>query len=477
MDTHIIKQSLVNNLTGSFSTGYVPIDMLFTVIVSGLIGLIISNLSKASYFLKKIRRYCKKKEYTVTVEDISYLTKDGSGWVTNEAVYGDNVILIKALFFYLKEASDYEKTSGNVVLDNNKTVVIGTQYDKEKNKLLRFKPTENIKLINKFSSITLIPIESTEMSGESVKQTTQVIVKSTKSIEFINEFLKHCYDSYVEKEYGHLKDAKKKKYFLLPYYTIRNDLVFEKIIIKYKKSFDNIFFPEKERLINTVDKFMRGELKQPKCSILLEGPPGTGKTTLIKILSEYTDRHPQIIKLSEIKSFRDAIKIMFNEDILSCNEYHQYKSTTIPINQRILIFEDIDVENKIVHDRNKKIKNKNDEDNDEDNQLSLSDVLQLLDGLIEIDGLMVIITTNSVDTLDPALIRPGRVTMRLHLGYMKRKYALDMIKSYYPDDPVNELFNQINDDTISPAQLENFCNESNTVEELLEFIENFYKKL
>ena len=94
MDSHIIKQSLINNLSKTYSSGYVIIDLFFTIILSTLVGFIISNLSKAPTYLKIIRDKCKKKEFTIIIEDKSYLTKDGSGWVHNESVYGENVRLI-----------------------------------------------------------------------------------------------------------------------------------------------------------------------------------------------------------------------------------------------------------------------------------------------------------------------------------------------------------------------------------------------
>lgn len=46
-------------------------------------------------------------------------------------------------------------------------------------------------------------------------------------------------------------------------------------------------------------------------------------------------------------------------------------------------------------------------------------LLNVLDGVVETPGRIVIMTTNHPETLDPALIRPGRIDKRINLGYMK----------------------------------------------------------
>lgn len=43
----------------------------------------------------------------------------------------------------------------------------------------------------------------------------------------------------------------------------------------------------------------------------------------------------------------------------------------------------------------------------------------MLDGIVDTPGRMVVLTTNHVDMLDPALIRPGRIDKKILLDYMK----------------------------------------------------------
>lgn len=46
-------------------------------------------------------------------------------------------------------------------------------------------------------------------------------------------------------------------------------------------------------------------------------------------------------------------------------------------------------------------------------------LLNVLDGVVDTPGRIVIMTTNQVDVLDPALIRPGRIDKTILLDYMK----------------------------------------------------------
>ena len=46
------------------------------------------------------------------------------------------------------------------------------------------------------------------------------------------------------------------------------------------------------------------------------------------------------------------------------------------------------------------------------NRLTLSGLLNAIDGVTSSEGRIVFMTTNYVDKLDPALIRPGRVDFR-----------------------------------------------------------------
>ena len=72
-----------------------------------------------------------------------------------------------------------------------------------------------------------------------------------------------------------------------------------------EKSFGTLFFQEKEALLNTVRHFQEKTGKYAikgsphKLCLLLHGPPGTGKTSLIKALAHHTGRSIVNVQLSK----------------------------------------------------------------------------------------------------------------------------------------------------------------------------------
>merc|ERR1712224_808878 len=64
-------------------------------------------------------------------------------------------------------------------------------------------------------------------------------------------------------------------------------------------------------------------------------------------------------------------------------------------------------------------------------KLTLSGLLNVLDGVVDTPERIVVMTTNHPEILDPALIRPGRIDQKLLLGYMNPANVVDMINHYF----------------------------------------------
>ena len=64
-------------------------------------------------------------------------------------------------------------------------------------------------------------------------------------------------------------------------------------------------------------------------------------------------------------------------------------------------------------------------------QLNLSGLLNVLDGVVDSPGRIVIMTSNHPDQLDRALIRPGRIDKKLMLGYMGVPDVISMLEHYF----------------------------------------------
>ena len=137
--------------------------------------------------------------------------------------------------------------------------------------------------------------------------------------------------------------------------------------------------------------------------ILLYGPPGTGKSTLIRaIISEYSE------------SVEKQVNIQYLHSIREINEIRQ-ETYELDLSPKIIIVEDIDAS---VLKRRTDAESKNERqlsaDGDMpyrryDEKISLSDVLNTMDGVSNLENVIYIFTTNHIEHLDPALIRPGRI--------------------------------------------------------------------
>lgn len=148
---------------------------------------------------------------------------------------------------------------------------------------------------------------------------------------------------------------------------------------------------------------------------LLYGPPGTGKSSLSLALAGFFKMRIYIVSLSSVTSNEENLSTLFAELPRRC----------------VVLLEDIDTAG-LTHTRedNKPAESSNDDKDDDmvpgqitkgtgptnnnnnnNGRLSLSGLLNILDGVASQEGRVLIMTTNHVDKLDKALIRPGRVDM------------------------------------------------------------------
>lgn len=174
-----------------------------------------------------------------------------------------------------------------------------------------------------------------------------------------------------------------------------------------------------------------------KFGCLLYGPPGNGKTSAILSIAQKFEKDLYIMNLSDEK--------------LTEKEFLGLLSK-VPKNA-FLCIEDIDaIGTSKSRSGPKKAKIKRIDENDElsgirfegisgdgtESNISLSTMLNAFDGLYTPHGLIFFMTTNHIEHLDPALIRQGRVDLKLELENASKEQADALYNKYFNSQ--NEIF-------------------------------------
>ena len=198
------------------------------------------------------------------------------------------------------------------------------------------------------------------------------------------------------------------------------------------RTFANVFLPAatKDLLLERVGFFMNRPDWYTKngiphtLGILLYGPPGSGKTSTIKAMAKYMKRHIVEVNLRSMCS-STLESLLTAGSILTDNK----GTVHVPIEKRLYVFEDVDCMTPAVLRRELQTPPSKDDTRDPYAQkpLSLSDILNVLDGVVETPGRVMIWTTNRPDVLDPALVRPGRIDACIRIGEIDAHACGDMI--------------------------------------------------
>lgn len=187
----------------------------------------------------------------------------------------------------------------------------------------------------------------------------------------------------------------------------------------------------KNSILKTIQEFEENKEWYIKRNInrvlgmLFYGLPGTGKTSIIRALATELKNNIHVIPLSNMTDdvFTSTIKTGVSRDPNS--------------RLQLIVFEDIDcissTHNRDVVNTSKKEPTSN---------ISLSTILNVIDGVDGIDNAIIIATTNHIEKLDPALLRPGRFGHHFKFdlfGYDEiQKYAMYAYGYHLPNLPKTE---------------------------------------
>lgn len=454
---NIMEYSLLNSITTNFKTNNIIIDSILILMISSFI-MNISNYNcnsfyKIKIFFESLWKNHSKITYNCKKEAISYESK--------------------SIMHFIKEAKNKDikflKEIQNSFYD----------YDIDNTNYNSYLVIDNCDSVKIYEDIYVnINHHTEELKGATVTNKIEyfnlIIFSKKHDIYYIKNFVKTCkekYDLYLLKQI-----YKGQLFFNCNYDSTNKKMSIKKYSFNTNKTFNNIFFKNKEIIKNKIDFFVNNKSWYEKrgipytLGILLHGTPGCGKTSFIKALLKDLNKHAISINLENIDL--DNLQDLILNDKLS--DY--------PIKQedRIYIFEDIDCMGEITHKRKEKSKKKNEdsekttENSEKKNDTNLKDImkkmttmvnkentnnlsklLNIIDGLIESPGRIIIMTTNHPEKLDKALIRPGRIDISIEFTKCDKYMTIDIINNYYEsnldyDYPINEY-------KYTPAELYQLC--------------------
>uniref|UniRef100_A0A8C2Q845 Mitochondrial chaperone BCS1 n=1 Tax=Cyprinus carpio TaxID=7962 RepID=A0A8C2Q845_CYPCA len=151
---------------------------------------------------------------------------------------------------------------------------------------------------------------------------------------------------------------------------------------------------------------------------LLYGPPGCGKSSFITALAGELGYSICLMSLSDRSLSDDRLNHLLS----------------VAPQQSIILLEDVDAafvsrellttENPLAYQGM--------------GRLTFSGLLNALDGVASSEARIVFMTTNFIERLDPALVRPGRVDLKQYVGHCSHWQLTQMFRRFYPQESAAE---------------------------------------
>ena len=323
----------------------------------------------------------------------------------------------------------------------------------------------------------------------------KIVLKLFSYVTPVNVIIKHV-DAITEQYLNRIQRSRKGKQFIYTLSKVKHAEHDEHPLDCWKeypfastRTFANLFFKDKEEVLAKINFFLQNPAWYAQMGIQyafgigLHGPPGTGKTSFIKSLANMTKRHLIVLSLKMIKTRTQLLQFFYEERYNLHNLPH-----SIDFSNKIVVIEDIDCAgdlvckrelmptapppppdsgiqdalNVLMEEGRRGPSKRNLTAATTEDPLTLDDLLNVLDGLQETPGRLLIISSNHYNKLDPALVRPGRIDLTLELTKTNVATLAQIYRQCYSADLPEAAQARLIDAQYTPAEVMNMYMEHRT---------------
>jgi ATP-dependent 26S proteasome regulatory subunit len=469
----MMKFKLINNALSylTIKTGNNNIDLfissIFQAIIFSYVTYIFSNISyiskKIKILISPIILYCNtqlnllwlriynKPQMFEKKVDIMYITENKQ---VNE--------LYKAVFWYLSNTPDIDYVNEKYLqysCDQKSLMTGPCEINKIINQNIEKKMIyKNTEIIYSYYTDIITVYTDKDRKKENYIVTLKMIQNENSKEDILEDFCKYCVNEYKMYLTGkvwtqQIYTNNRNEWKCSPSNNYRK---LDTIILK--NNLKNKIVKDTELFLNSEEWYQDRDIPYSR-GYLFYGNPGTGKTSMIKGLSLFNKRHIHYLMLNEVETDAQLMELM-----KSIN----YKET-------IVVIEDIDAMINIVKSRNMEQKSYNEYINEKDKDkkmtkeewekyekntrekstITLSGLLNVIDGVFSCHGRILIMTTNNPEILDEALIRPGRIDCKFLFDDCNNEQIGKLYEMFYSKKLSEKNNNQLKNITkkYSPAHI------------------------